>query len=68
MVTFSHLDDGTAEERWLADTRLISAPPLESLEEELQPSEGDPANGPARCVIRSETARSSAIPPGTRRT
>lgn len=34
-MTFSHLDDGTAEERWLADTRLISAPPLESLPDEL---------------------------------
>lgn len=28
MVTFSHLDDGTAEEQWLASSRLQSVPPL----------------------------------------
>lgn len=35
MVSFSHLHEGTAEEQWVTDPRLSSAPLLEALPDEL---------------------------------
>lgn len=34
-MSFSHLDEGTAEEQWVDDPRLSSAPLLESPPDEL---------------------------------